>query len=148
LHLRVSVPRQEMDLLHGDTVLETFRISTSKFGLGTEPGSFRTPTGRFRIAEKHGAGAPLWAVFKSRIFTGEIARPGGDEDLVLTRILWLDGLEPDNANTYSRYIYLHGTNQETLLGQPASHGCIRLANLAIVDLFNRVPTDTPVEILA
>jgi L,D-transpeptidase YbiS len=148
LHLSVSVPQQEMTLWSGGTILAAYRISTSRFGLGTEPGSFRTPLGRFRVAEKHGDGAPLWAVFQSRLFTGEIAQPGGEEDRVLTRILWLDGLDPENANTFSRYIYIHGTNQEALLGQPASHGCIRMANADIAELYDRAPLNTPVEILS
>ena len=148
MRLRVDVSRQALDVLRGDLIEKTYLISTSKFGLGAEPGSFRTPLGRFQIAEKIGGGAPLGAVFKSRLPTGEIACPGGEEDLILTRILWLDGLDADNANTRARYVYLHGTNQEALLGTPASHGCVRMANRDIAELYDEIPEGTFVEIRA
>jgi lipoprotein-anchoring transpeptidase ErfK/SrfK len=128
--------------------IAVYPVSTSKFGLGFEEGSFRTPTGRFRIAEKIGQDALPWMTFKSRLQTGRIASPGGDEDLVLTRILWLEGLDPENANTHARYIYLHGTNQEELIGTPSSHGCIRLRNDDMVHLFDQVAVGTPVMIIA
>jgi lipoprotein-anchoring transpeptidase ErfK/SrfK len=146
--LRVSVPDQRLDLLAGNAVLASYPISTSKYGLGSEPGSFRTPTGRFVIDEMIGKSAPAWAAFKSRQLTGEIATAGGEEDGILTRILWLAGTEPHNANTRDRFIYIHGTNQEALIGTPASHGCVRMRNADIVDLFARVRPGTPVEILA
>jgi lipoprotein-anchoring transpeptidase ErfK/SrfK len=85
-------------------------------------------------------------IFRSRIATGKVADQGGEEDLVLTRILWLEGLDPHNANTRQRYIYIHGTNQEHLIGTPASHGCIRLRNNDMIDLFDRVNEGTHVEI--
>ena len=145
--LWVEVSRQRMFLLLGGAIDREFGISTSRFGLGSEAGSFKTPLGRFAITEKFGDGAPPGAIFRSRQPTGEIAWPGGDEDFVLTRILWLSGLDPENANTHDRYIYIHGTNQEHLIGQPASHGCIRMLNAEIIALFDLVPTGTPVEIL-
>ncbi len=145
--LRVDVPRQTLEMVRNGETLATYPVSTSKFGLGTEPGSFRTPTGRFAVCEKIGHGAPEGAVFRSRLPTGEIAAPGGEEDLILTRILWLEGLDDDNRGTRDRYIYIHGTNQESLIGQPASHGCIRMKNADIVRLFEEVPTDASVEIL-
>lgn len=148
ISLRVSVPDQRLDLLAGDAVLASYLISTSKYGLGTEPGSFRTPTGRFVIDEMIGDAAPPWAEFKSRQPTGEIATPGGEDDGILTRILWLTGTEPHNANTRERFIYIHGTNQEALIGTPASHGCVRMRNADVVDLFARVHPGTPVEIIA
>ncbi len=110
-------------------------ISSSFVGSGTEPGSMRTPTGNFVIAEMIGHGAPIGSVFRSRQLTGELANPHSPEDQITTRILWLDGIDAANANTRSRYIYLHGTNHEEQLGLPTSHGCIRMANSAIVDLF-------------
>jgi L,D-transpeptidase YbiS len=146
--LIVDVGRQTADLLEDGSVTASWSVSTSKFGLGTGEGSFRTPTGRFRIAEKIGEGAPAWGVFKSRVPTGAVAGPGGEEDLVLTRILWLEGLDPANANTRNRYIYFHGTNREDLIGSPASHGCIRLRNAEMIDLFDRVAEGTTVEIRA
>jgi len=144
--LRVDVARQTLHLLSNGVAVKSWPVSTSKFGLGSEPGSFKTPLGRFRICAKIGAGAPPWAVFKSRLPTGEIASPGGEEDGVLTRILWLDGLDEANANTRDRYVYIHGTNQEHRIGQPASHGCIRLRNADIRELFDLVPDGVEVEI--
>ena len=146
LRLEVSVARQEVRVIWRDGRERVFPVSTSRFGLGTEEGSFRTPLGRFRIAEKIGAGAPLWSVFRRREATGEIAHQGGAEDLVLSRIFWLEGLDPENANTKERYIYFHGTNQEHLIGQAASHGCIRLRNADMVELFDLVPEGTQVVI--
>lgn len=146
ISLQVDTTRQTVHLLSNGAPVKSWPVSTSKFGLGTEPGSFRTPLGKFRVCEKVGAGAPLWAVFRSRVATGEIAGPGGEEDGILTRILWLEGLEETNANTRERFIYLHGTNQEDKIGSPASHGCIRLKNLDICEVFDLVPVGTPVEI--
>lgn len=148
LSLLVNVPRQVLELHENGRLLRQFPISTSRFGLGSEPGSFKTPLGRFAVSEKHGAGAPLGAHFVSRQFTGKIASPGGDEDLVLTRILWLEGLEPGNANTKDRYIYIHGTNLEHLIGTPASHGCVRMKNADIQELYDLIPEGTTVEIVA
>ncbi|CAN5741363.1 cell wall-recycling L,D-carboxypeptidase ElsL [soil metagenome] len=146
--LRISVPRQILEVVKDGRVESAYPISTSKFGLGSEPGSYKTPVGRFRIAEKIGADAPLNAVFKSRELTGEIAQHAGEEDLILTRILWLDGLDPANANTHDRYVYIHGTNQEARIGSPASHGCVRMRNSDIVRLFESVPEGTIVEIIS
>ncbi len=148
LSLLVNVARQTLELRENGRLLRQFPISTSRFGLGSEPGSFKTPLGKFAVSEKHGADAPLGAHFVSRQFTGHIAGPGGDEDLVLTRILWLEGLEPGNANTKDRYIYIHGTNQEHLIGTPASHGCVRMKNADICELYDLIPEGTPVEIVA
>jgi lipoprotein-anchoring transpeptidase ErfK/SrfK len=145
--LRIDVKRQTLELFQEGGIEVSYPVSTSKFGLGFEEGSFRTPTGRFRIVDKIGAGTPSGMIFKSRLPIGEIAPQGGDEDLVLTRILWLEGLDPENANTHERYIYIHGTNQEHLVGTPASHGCIRLRNDDMIDLFDRIPAGTSVEIL-
>ncbi len=152
----VSVPGQYLTLyapsfepdLGGEGVLATYPVSTSRFGIGTEPGSYKTPTGRFRISDRIGDGVPPWSVFRSRIPTGEIAAPGGEEDLVLTRILWLDGLDSDNANSRDRYIYIHGTNHEDALGLPASCGCIRMRNLDVISLFDQVATGDEVLITA
>ncbi len=145
----VDVPRQRLLLLSASaSPVASWPVSTSRFGLGSEEGSFRTPTGRFRIAEKIGDDAPPWMIFKSRIPTGTLALPGGEEDHVLTRILWLEGLDPENANTRDRYIYIHGTNQESLIGTPASHGCVRLRNVDMITLFDRVETGDLVTIIA
>jgi lipoprotein-anchoring transpeptidase ErfK/SrfK len=143
----VDVAAQTLQVLEGRKVAAQFPVSTSKFGLGFEEGSYRTPTGKFRVAQRIGAGAPAWTIFRARKNTQRLATPGGDEDLVLTRILTLDGLEKRNANTLHRYVYIHGTNQEHLIGTPASHGCVRLRNEDMITLHNMVRTGTPVRIL-
>ena len=144
--LVVDVASQTLRVMEGASVAAEFPVSTSRFGLGCEEGSFRTPTGRFIVHDKIGQGAPAWTVFRARERTGEMAAPGGAEDLVLTRILTLDGLDPENANTLGRLVYIHGTNQEQLLGNPDSHGCIRLRNDDMVLLHDMVPAGTRVEI--
>jgi len=137
--IRVSVRDQRLDLLAGDKVLSSYPISTSRFGLGSEMGSRKTPVGRFRIGGKIGEGAPVGTVFRGRVpLRAEDPLPPGD-DLILTRILWLDGLEEHNANTRERYIYIHGTNHEEEIGQAASNGCIRMKNADLIALFDRVP---------
>jgi len=144
--LRVDVASQTVLLLRDGEAVKRWPVSTSRFGLGFEPGSFKTPTGRFSVAEKIGAGAPLWSEFKSRQPTGRLADPGGENDGILTRILWLTGLDTENLNTRDRYIYFHGTNREDLIGTPASHGCVRLRNEDIAELFDLVPKGTTVVI--
>jgi len=147
MHLRVHIPSQTLDLLdEAGVIVRCYAISTSRFGVGTEPGSFKTPTGRFRIAEKIGDGAAPGAIFVGRVPTGALGQEGDEHDHVQTRILWLDGLDPENANTRDRYIYLHGTNAESQLGTPASFGCVRMNNLDVIDLYDRVPVGTTVEI--
>lgn len=144
--LRVDVARQAVSLWRGGRAEREWPVSTSRFGLGFEPGSNCTPTGNFFVAEKIGEGAPLWAEFKSRKPTGLVAGPGGGEDRILTRILWLGGSDPGNANTKARYIYFHGTNREDLVGSPASHGCVRMRNSDMAELFELVPEGTRVVI--
>lgn len=146
--LHVSVPDQEVRLYDGDQLLTSLPASTSKFGLGTEEGSNKTPLGTFRVCEKYGARAPEGTIFKGRKPEGQW-NPGetSEEDLVLSRILRLESTDPKLKNTYQRYIYFHGTNQETRIGNPASHGCIRLKNTDIAQLFSQVPVGTPVHIL-
>lgn len=146
MRIYVHVPSQTLDLLDGDTLVRRYVISTSRFGLGTEPGSNRTPTGHFRVAEKHGDDAPTGMIFKSRQPTGEFGREDDPHDNVQTRILWLAGLDADNANTFDRFIYIHGTNAESKLGLPASEGCVRMNNDDVIDLYSRVPAGTEVVI--
>lgn len=145
-HIEVDVDTQTLRVLEGPNTLAEFPVSTSRFGLGFEEGSFRTPTGRFVVREKIGDHAAPWTIFRARVDTGEQAVPGGEEDLVLTRVLTLDGLDPENANTLARYVYIHGTNQEQLIGQPASHGCVRLKNADMITLHDLVSVGTPVVI--
>jgi lipoprotein-anchoring transpeptidase ErfK/SrfK len=146
--INISVKKQELTLKLGRKKLATYPISTSRFGLGSKEGSLKTPTGRFRIAEKIGHGMPLATVFKSRRPVKATKKMLRDDDLVMTRILWLDGEEPANANSYERFIYIHGTNHEGQIGEAASHGCIRMRNRDLVELFDRVGVDTPVMIKA
>jgi L,D-transpeptidase YbiS len=146
--IHISVSKQRLALKSGRKTLGTYPVSTSRFGLGPEEGSMKTPTGRFRIAEKIGAGMPVGTVFKARQPVKVTKAMLRDEDLVMTRILWLDGLDPGNANTHERFIYIHGTNHEENLGEPASHGCIRMRGADLVELFERVEVGTPVAIKA
>ena len=144
--IRISVRRQRLVLEAGQKKLAEYPVSTSRFGLGSKEGSFKTPTGKFRIAERIGDGMPAGTVFKSRRPVRATKKMLREDDLVMTRILWLDGLEPRNANTHGRYVYIHGTNHEEDLGTAASHGCIRMKNEDVVELFDRVAEGTPVEI--
>lgn len=130
---------QTLDLFINNEHARTFRISTAEKGMGFAEGSFRTPTGRFVIFEKIGEGEPLYTTFNARVPVG-VWDPAQntDADLILTRILTLDGLDPENANTLDRYVYIHGTNREDLIGIPSSHGCIRLSNSDMVELFDAV----------
>ena len=146
MQIRIHVPSQTLDLLDGETLLRRYVVSTSRFGLGAEEGSNKTPTGHFRIAEKHGDGVAAGEILISRQPTGTFGQEGDDHDHVQTRVLWLEGVEPENANTYSRYIYIHGTNAESHLGTPASMGCIRMSNGDVIDLYDRVDVGTAVEI--
>lgn len=142
--IHIDVSTQRLDLIRDGTVVESFPISTAANGLGSEPGSMKTPCGLHTIAEKIGDGEPLGMVFKSRMPTGEFGTEEQPDDFVQTRILWLAGLEEENANSLERYIYIHGTNHESALGQPASHGCIRMRNADVVRLFDAVEPGTEV----
>jgi len=146
--IRVSVSRQCLELFEDGKIVRTYPISTSAYGLGTEPGSLMTPPGRFIISEKFGDGAPHGMIFKSRLPIGEIGTEGQPDDFVQTRILWLDGQEEHNANSHDRYIYIHGTNHESAIGQPASHGCVRMRNAEVVELYDMVDAGTEVVIEA
>ena len=148
MQIRIHVPSQTLDLIDENDVIRCYAISTSRFGIGSETGSYTTPEGRFRVAEKIGEGAPPGEIFVGRAPTGRIGAEGDEHDHVQTRILWLEGLDPENANTHDRYIYIHGTNAESQIGTPASFGCVRLSNLDIIDLYDRVTVGTPVEIQA
>ena len=135
----VSVPDQRMMLLNRGKPMATYAISTSKFGLGDAPGSNHTPLGRFEVEKKVGDGAPAGMVFKSREPTGEVLPPNAPgRDPIVTRILWLKGLEAQNANAFDRTIYIHGTPEERRLGTPASFGCVRMASTDIVQLYGTV----------
>lgn len=135
----VSVKDQRMLLVSNGVPVKSYKISTSKYGLGDKPGSYRTPLGQMQVAKKIGHRAPLGSVFKSRRRTGEILKPNAKgRDPIVTRILWLKGMESRNRNAYKRLIYIHGTTEESRLGQPVSFGCIRMSSRDVRDLYNRV----------
>ncbi len=145
--VEVSVPDQRMVVFRDGVRIREYPVSTSKFGLGDGRGSKQTPLGNLQIAKKIGANAPAGAVFKSRKRTGEVLPPNAPgRDPIVTRILWLKGLESQNENAYSRYIYIHGTPEENRIGTPASYGCIRMKSQDIIDLFNVVGTGAKVRI--
>ncbi|MEP7071386.1 MAG: L,D-transpeptidase [Verrucomicrobiota bacterium] len=146
--IEVSVKKQELKLRSGRRILRRYKISTSRFGLGTEHGSNRTPLGRFCISDKIGGGAPSGTVFVGRVALAPGAPLPPTSDLILSRIMWLEGLDPENANTRDRYIYIHGTRHEQKIGSPDSHGCIRMRSADIIELFDLVGVDTPVTIQA
>jgi hypothetical protein len=144
----VSVADQSLALYHRETLLGRFPISTSRFGLGDRPGSRATPLGRLEVAKKIGAGAPLGAVFKSRRQTGEVLRPDAPgRDPIVTRIIWLKGLELRNRHAFSRCIYIHGTPEERNVGHPASFGCVRMKSVDVLRVFNAIGVGATVDII-
>ncbi len=145
-NIHISIQDQRLTLIEDEKPIRSYPVSTSRFGIGTEEGSMKTPTGRFRVAEKIGGGLPSDAVFQSRVPLKPDDPLPPTEDLVMSRILWLDGLDKHNANTRDRFIYIHGTKHEDKIGSPASHGCIRMRNIDIVDLFELVDEDAHVTI--
>lgn len=157
MKIMVSVAQQMLTLLADDgRVLREYSVSTAAAGVGEVPGSYRTPRGLHLIRAKIGDGAPANTVFVRRRPTGEIwtpelaaAHPG--RDWILTRILWLSGCESGfnrggDCDTMRRYIYIHGSPDSAEMGRPGSHGCIRMRNADLVELFAQVPCYTPVEI--
>ena len=146
----VDTERQRIALVEGGRVTLEHPVSTALAGIGGESGSHRTPPGWHRIHALIGAGAPAGAVFESRVPTGATWNgEAREEDLILTRVLTLEGLEDgvnrgEGRDSLERYIYIHGTNHEGALGTPASHGCVRMANAAVLDLFERVRPGDPV----
>jgi lipoprotein-anchoring transpeptidase ErfK/SrfK len=143
----VSVPEQTLALIDDGVVVARYPVSTSKFGVGDRAGTYATPLGTMAIASKIGGNAPLGTVFKSRLPTGEILRPNAPgRDPIVTRILWLRGLEKRNARAYARKIYIHGTPEERLIGRPASYGCIRMRSQDVARLFAAVTVGTKIEV--
>jgi L,D-transpeptidase YbiS len=142
----ISIKDQRLTLTRDGQKLRTFPISSSRFGIGTEEGSLKTPLGNFRIAEKIGREALPGTVFKARVPLGPDDPLPDTEDFVTTRILWLDGLDENNANTRDRFIYIHGTRHEDKIGAPDSHGCIRMRNADVIELFDLVDETTQVVI--
>jgi len=155
-YLLIDLATQTLMLLEQDRVRTRYRVSTARNGPGEGYGSGCTPRGKHRVRIRIGADCPEGAVFVKRRATGEIydaelARRYPERDWVLTRILWLTGLESGrnrgrHVDTLRRYIYIHGCPDTELMGKPASHGCIRMRNRDLIELFDLVPTGTPVEI--
>jgi len=147
-NIHISIRDQRLTLKEGQMPIRSYPVSTSRFGVGTEEGSNKTPTGYFRVVEKIGGDLPRGTIFQSRIplEAGDPLPP--TEDLVMSRILWLEGLEEHNANTRDRFIYIHGTKHENKIGSPASHGCVRMRSSDVVELFDLVDDGTPVVIEA
>jgi lipoprotein-anchoring transpeptidase ErfK/SrfK len=138
---------QSLSLFRDTELIFTALVSTSRFGLGFENGSRKTPTGRFSIHQKIGGEMPVGTVFIGRKPVTAPVDWSTEPDLITSRILWLHGLDEENAGTRERYIYIHGTNQEQLIGQAASSGCIRMRNADIVRLFDLIDVGAAVEIV-
>ncbi len=139
--LVISTTDQYMTVLRDDQKIAGYPVSTSKFGLGDIPGSNATPLGEMKIEKKIGGSAPSGAVFKSRRPTGEVlAVDAPGRDPIVTRILWLQGVESRNRHAFSRHIYIHGTPEERTIGTPASFGCIRMRSRDIIELYDTVGT--------
>jgi lipoprotein-anchoring transpeptidase ErfK/SrfK len=137
--LIISISDQKMLVLTDGKPSAVYPVSTSKFGTGDREGSYATPIGHLCVRRKIGDGAPLGTVFHSRKPTGEVLAPNAPgRDPIVTRILWLDGLEPHNRNAFSRCIYIHGTPQEAMIGTPASYGCIRMRSADVQSLYDLV----------
>ena len=150
--LFIDVETQHLFVVNANSIVRQYAISTSKYGVGCEQDSFLTPLGAHIIAEKIGANCQLNEIMTARQATGKCAKiilnsGSSHEDLVLTRILWLRGLEQGKnlgpgIDSYERYIYIHGTQEEGLIGKPASHGCIRMMNNDVIELYEIVEVDT------
>jgi len=155
--LFVSVTNQKMYHIKDNIIINKYIISTSEFGTGNKAGSNKTPIGMHKIKSKHGDKTPINGRMIERVFNGEISKIYTDKkksktDDITSRIFWLEGLEEGvnkgkNIDSFKRYIYIHGTSEEGRLGSPASHGCIRMKNKEVVDLYNKIEVGTLVLIL-
>lgn len=144
----VSAREQKMAVLEKGNLIGMYPVSTSRFCLSDRPGSYGTPLGELEVATKIGDGAPAGAVFKNRRRTGEvIAVNAPGRDPIVTRIIWLRGREPQNANAFARDIYIHGTPEERNIGRPASYGCIRMRSSDIIRLYSIVGNGARVTIV-
>lgn len=143
----ISVPDQKMFVFNGGKRIATYKVSTSKYGLGDQFRSYRTPTGIFRIAQKVGAQLAPGAVLKGLRPTGEILKPNAPgRDPIVTRVLTLDGQEEQNRHALSRRIYIHGTPEERRIGKPVSYGCIRMRSKDVMELYEAIPVGALVRI--
>ena len=156
-YLYISVKHQKMYLIDNGKTVKTYPISTAKKGIGSHQNSNKTPPGLHTVKRKIGEKVPLGGILEAREFNGKVAeiitdQRKADGDYVTTRILWLDGEEIGlnkgrNVDSYNRYIYIHGTPEEGYIGQPASHGCIRMKNTDVMELYDLVDEGTPIYIL-
>src|SRR5436853_713855 len=145
--LIVSVCDQKLMLVQNGGKVVTYPISTSMFGLGDAWGRMTTPLGYLTVEKKIGDNVPIGAVFHNRRLTGEVLKPNAPgRDPITTRIIWLRGLEAQNAHAFQRCIYIHGTPQEKTIGRPASYDCIRMKSSDVAALYDRVPLGTLVQI--
>jgi lipoprotein-anchoring transpeptidase ErfK/SrfK len=158
LSIEIDISLQRLYLVDNSTIISSYPISSSKYGEGSKQNSFKTPLGSHMIKEMIGDQVPKNTIFISRINTQREAKiihdqENSDNDYVTTRIMWLDGLEDGKnkgkgVDSYNRYIYIHGTHEEGLIGQKASHGCIRMFNSDVIELFSVVKKGTKVYIRA
>ncbi|WP_372843023.1 L,D-transpeptidase family protein [Psychrobacter sp.] len=161
-HIVINVAEQTLTLYQHDKEMNQYTVSTAKNGIGSQQDSGCTPLGKHFIAEKIGADEPINAVFIGRVPTGEIysaelGKQHPDRDWILSRILWLSGMEEGvnkgsnsqgGCDTYQRYIYIHGTSDSEPMGVPLSHGCVRMRNKDMIELFAQIEEGTPVYIIA
>lgn len=157
-HIRVDIASQSLTLFRGSEALHRYAVSTAANGVGEEQGSGRTPSGLHSVRIRIGVDMPLNSVFIGRRPTGEIYNPAlaaayPQRDWILTRILWLTGREPGknrggSHDSLRRFIYIHGCPDTEPMGEPRSHGCIRMRNRDVVELFDLIAVGTPVEICA
>ncbi len=156
-YMYVSVKHQRLYLIKNDSTIRKYSISTAKKGIGSKANSFKTPPGLHTVKRKIGKDVPYGGIMVSRVYKGNKAKiltskTKADGDYVTSRIMWLQGEEPGinkgrNMDSYNRYIYIHGTAEEGYIGQPASHGCIRMLNKDVIELFDLIDEGTPILIL-
>lgn len=154
MHIEINIGKQTLSLYEDGRLIREYSVSTAKNGAGEQMDSECTPRGEHIIAEKIGADAPLNTVFVGRQATGELYTPelrqqSPERDWILTRILWLSGCEEGrnrggSVDTHDRYIYIHGSPDDVRMGMPGSHGCIRMSNHDVVELFNQIEESTRV----
>jgi L,D-transpeptidase catalytic domain len=156
-YMYVSVKHQKLYLIENDSTIKKYSISTAKKGIGSKQNSYKTPPGLHTVKRKIGDDVPLGGIFLSRVYEGKVAKiltgkENAAKDYVTSRIMWLQGEEPGlnrgrNVDSYNRYIYIHGTPEEGFIGKPASHGCIRMKNKDVVELYDLVSEGIPILIL-
>src|SRR5215467_7003629 len=146
--LIISVRDQKLMLMRNGEKVAIYPVSTSMFGLGDAWGRMTTPLGYLAVEKKIGDNVPVGAVFHNRRFTGEVLQPNAPgRDPITTRIIWLRGLEAQNAHAFQRCIYIHGTPEEKKIGRPASYGCIRMKSKDVAELYDQVPLGAIVQIV-